>query len=50
VHVGEHLILPRAAEWFVSGRLRLDTLGAMLDGTRLDSPVVIEEGNDANAP
>jgi phosphoribosylglycinamide formyltransferase-1 len=48
VHVGEHLILPRAVDWFVSGRLRLDSLGVMLDGQRLDSPVIVEEGQHAD--
>jgi phosphoribosylglycinamide formyltransferase-1 len=43
VHVGEHLILPRAVDWFITGRLRLDSLGVMLDGNRLDSPVIVEE-------
>jgi phosphoribosylglycinamide formyltransferase-1 len=43
VHVGEHLILPRAVEWFVSGRLRLENGSVMLDGTLLSQPVIIEE-------
>lgn len=43
VHVGEHLILPRAVEWFVGGRLRLTNGSVMLDGTRLPQPVIMEE-------
>jgi len=43
VHRGEHVILPRAADWFVTGRLRLSGESAMLDGKRLDEPVVMEE-------
>lgn len=43
VHRGEHLILPQAADWFVTGRLRLAGESAMLDGKRLDEPVVWEE-------
>jgi phosphoribosylglycinamide formyltransferase-1 len=43
VHVGEHFILPRAVEWFVTGRLRLEKGSVMLDGARLSKPVIIEE-------
>ena len=43
VHVGEHLILPRAVEWFVGGRLRLQNGSVMLDGKRLSQPVIMEE-------
>ena len=43
VHVGEHLILPRAVEWFVGGRLRLENDSVMLDGRRLSQPVIMEE-------
>lgn len=43
VHTGEHVILPRAASWFVTGRLRLEAGHVMLDGERLDEPVVVEE-------
>jgi phosphoribosylglycinamide formyltransferase-1 len=43
VHVGEHLILPRAVEWFVGGRLRLIDGSVMLDGRRLSQPVIMEE-------
>lgn len=43
VHVGEHVILPRAAGWFVDDRLRLAGGKVMLDGRILDQPVLIEE-------
>jgi phosphoribosylglycinamide formyltransferase-1 len=43
VHVGEHFILPRAVEWFVGGRLRLENGSVMLDGARLSQPVIMEE-------
>ncbi len=42
VHAGEHVILPRAVDWFVTGRLRLDGDAAMLDGKRLQQPVIVE--------
>jgi len=42
VHVGEHIILPKAVQWFAAGRLRLDDGSAMLDGQRLIRPVVVE--------
>jgi phosphoribosylglycinamide formyltransferase 1 len=42
VHAGEHLILPRAVNWFVTGRLRLDGDAVMLDGKRLQQPVIVE--------
>lgn len=42
VHAGEHEILPRAAEWFVTGRLRLEGGRVMLDGEMLEQPVVME--------
>lgn len=42
VHVGEHIIYPRAVEWFVSGRLKLEDGMVMLDGKRLQSPVIVE--------
>ena len=42
VHAGEHVILPRAVDWFVTGRLRLDGEAVMLDGSRLSEPVVVE--------
>jgi phosphoribosylglycinamide formyltransferase-1 len=42
VHVGEHLILPRAVDWYAAGRLRLAGEAVMLDGRRLDRPVVVE--------
>jgi phosphoribosylglycinamide formyltransferase-1 len=43
VHIGEHLILPRAVEWFVGGRLRLENGSVMLDGKRQSHPVIMEE-------
>lgn len=42
VHAGEHVILPRAVDWFVTGRLRLDGDAVMLDGRRLQQPVIVE--------
>lgn len=43
VHIGEHIILPRAVSWFAAGRLRLDGGSVMLDGRALDEPVTIDE-------
>lgn len=43
VHRGEHLILPRATRWLATGRLRLVADMPMLDGERLEKPVVLEE-------
>jgi phosphoribosylglycinamide formyltransferase-1 len=43
VHVGEHLILPRAVQWFVGGRLRLQNGSVMLDGRPLSRPILMEE-------
>jgi phosphoribosylglycinamide formyltransferase-1 len=43
VHVGEHVILPRAVTWFAAGRLRLSGDSVMLDGRALDSPVLVDE-------
>ena len=42
VHAGEHVILPRAVDWFASGRLRLRDEAVMLDGKRLTGPVIVE--------
>ena len=42
VHAGEHIILPRAVDWYASGRLRLQDEAVMLDGKRLGEPVVVE--------
>jgi phosphoribosylglycinamide formyltransferase-1 len=42
VHAGEHVILPRAVDWFASGRLRLQDEAVMLDGKRLAGPVIVE--------
>src|SRR5688572_8995058 len=43
VHVGEHIILPRAVSWFAAGRLRLAGGSVMLDGRALHEPVAIDE-------
>lgn len=43
VHVGEHIILPRAVSWFAAGRLRLEGGSVMLDGRALVEPVSIDE-------
>jgi phosphoribosylglycinamide formyltransferase-1 len=43
VHVGEHIILPRAVAWFAGGRLRLAGGSVMLDGRALEKPVSIDE-------
>jgi phosphoribosylglycinamide formyltransferase-1 len=43
VHVGEHIILPRAVAWFAEGRLRLAGSSVMLDGRALRAPVAIDE-------
>jgi len=42
VHAGEHVILPRAVDWFAAGRLRLGEEGVMLDGATLEGPVIVE--------
>jgi phosphoribosylglycinamide formyltransferase-1 len=42
VHTGEHIILPRAVAWLAQGRLRLSGEEVMLDGRRLEQPVVVE--------
>jgi phosphoribosylglycinamide formyltransferase-1 len=42
VHAGEHVILPRAVDWFMTGRLRLVGDAVMLDGKRLQQPVIVE--------
>jgi len=43
VHVGEHIILPQAVQWFAAGRLRLAAGSVMLDGQPLSQPVVVDE-------
>lgn len=43
VHVGEHLILPRAVQWFAQGRLRLAGGSVMLDGRPLPHPKLVDE-------
>ncbi|HEX6992618.1 MAG TPA: phosphoribosylglycinamide formyltransferase [Gammaproteobacteria bacterium] len=45
VHRGEHVILPRATDWLVTGRLRLEGGEVVLDGERLAGPVVVEEAS-----
>jgi phosphoribosylglycinamide formyltransferase-1 len=47
VHVGEHLILPRAVSWFAAGRLRLAAGSVMLDGRPLVTPVSVDEQGDS---
>jgi phosphoribosylglycinamide formyltransferase-1 len=45
VHLGEHIILPRAVTWFAAGRLRLAGASVMLDGRALPEPVsIVEQG------
>ena len=44
VHVGEHVILPRAVSWFAAGRLRLTGGSVMLDGRALPAPIFVDEG------
>lgn len=43
VHVGEHVILPRAVHWFAQGRLRLARGSVMLDGRPLAQPELVDE-------
>ncbi len=43
VLVGEHIILPRAVNWFLTGRLSYQGGQVMLDGGPLNTPHVIEE-------
>jgi len=43
VHRGEHIILPRATDWLATGRLRLASGEVVLDGERLERPVIVEE-------
>src|SRR5512134_3090051 len=43
VHVGEHIILPRAVAWFAAGRLRLAGGSVMLDGRALPAPIFVDE-------
>ena len=42
VHVGEHIILPRAVQWLATGRLSLAGGSVMLDGKPLVQPVIVE--------
>ena len=43
VHVGEHIILPRAVAWLSAGRLSLAGGQVILDGRVLPEPVVVKE-------
>lgn len=43
VHRGEHIILPRAVEWFAEGRLRAEAGRVTLDGELLRTPVRVGE-------
>ena len=43
VHVGEHIILPRAVAWLAAGRLSLQGGCVMLDSRPLKAPVVVDE-------
>jgi phosphoribosylglycinamide formyltransferase 1 len=43
VHIGEHIILPRAVSWLASGRLSLSGGCVMLDEHPLSAPVVVDE-------
>jgi len=42
VQAVEHQIYPQAAQWFAAGRLRFHTGAALLDGSELTEPVVID--------
>jgi len=44
VHIGEHIILPRATTWLAAARLSLLNGCVMLDGRPLPEPVVVDEG------
>jgi phosphoribosylglycinamide formyltransferase-1 len=43
VHVGEHIILPRATAWLAAARLSLSNGCVMLDGRALTKPVVVDQ-------
>lgn len=43
VHIGEHVILPRAVQWFAQGRLRLARGSVMLNGQPLPQPKLVDE-------
>ena len=43
VQQGEYIILPKATRWFLTGRLSCRGGTVMLDGERLDDPIVVEE-------
>ena len=42
VQEGEHSILPRAARWFLTGRLRMIDDLAVLDDRKLEDPVLVD--------
>ncbi len=42
VHIGEHIILPRAVQWLATGRLSLAGGSVMLDAKPLVQPVTVE--------
>jgi phosphoribosylglycinamide formyltransferase-1 len=42
VHIGEHIILPRAVQWLAAGRLSLVGGSVMLDAKPLVQPVTVE--------
>lgn len=42
VHTGEYIILPRAVDWFATGRLRLENGRVALDGEPLAAPVQLQ--------
>lgn len=47
VHRLEHCIYPRAVDWYANGRLKQEQDMAVLDGTPLVDPVLIEEAECA---
>jgi len=42
---GEHMILTRAVTWFATGRLRLEDGDVILDGRKLQNPIVVEDAS-----
>ena len=45
VHLGEHIILPKAVAWFCEGRLKLESGRVIFDGYPLAMPIVFEESS-----
>jgi len=43
VHVGEYIILPRAVDLFAARRLRYEEGRALVDGSPLNTPIVVDE-------